>query len=568
MLCIASAVTGLTACGSGHLGRVSDAATPPAVDAAADAAAPPDVDAAALPDVDAATAPDGLALTPPMGWNTWYGLHCDGYNEQVLHEIADAMVSTGLRDAGYRYLIIDDCWQVSRNAQGVIVPDPAKFPSGMAALADYVHARGLKLGIYTDVGPKTCKSRPGSLHHEVQDAATYASWGVDFIKEDWCFNTGLTASVQYQKMKDAIAQTDRPMVLSICNWGQQATWEWAPHIGQLWRTTADVGPTWAGISRNLTRSGRLAAIAGPGGWNDPDFIVAGLQKATAEEYKTQFTMWAMMAAPLVLSADLRHIDPATLAMVKNPEVIAIDQDPRGVQGTIVGLDGGIQIWAKPLATDGSRAVALYNPGTTAQSGTVHWSELGLADGSYPIRDPLNHKDLGSMSSYTATVPPHGAALIVVAGAEVNPPHGDVEVSDLRWAYAASGWGPPERDKSNNGAGYDGNPLRLRGKTYAKGIGAHAPSRFRILLGGRCHHFHAVVGIDDEVGPGRGHASFEVLADGRQLYASPVVTSSSPALTIETSLDGAQVLELVARGADGSLDFDHVDWADARLSCDP
>jgi len=515
--------------------------------------------------VDAAMQPM-LAATPPMGWNTWYGFRCT-YDERSLRETADAMVASGLLGLGYEYLLIDDCWQTSRDANGVIIADPAKFPSGIKSLADYVHSRGLKLGIYTDVGSKTCQSLPGSLDHEELDASTYASWGIDFIKEDWCFTDGLTASVQYRKMKDAIDRTGRPMVFNICNWGEQSPWEWAPDISQLWRTTGDINDSWAAMIGNFDLSSRHAAVAGPGRWNDPDYLQAGRGGATLEEYKTQVSLWAIAAAPLVLSMDVRRLDPAVAQLVTNPEVLAIDQDPRGVQGTIAVPGTALQVWSKPLE-QGSRAVAILNRTTSAMNATVKWSDLGLADGSYLVRDVWNRRDLGTLPSFSASVPAHGTVLIKVTGAEALPPRGDAYASDLRWAYAASGWGPAERDHSNGLDGLDGGTIRLRGQAYTKGIGAHAESRIRIGLGGRCHRFRSDAGIDDEVGAGRGAATFEVWADGQMLYQSQSVTSSSAVLSIDVPLDGKNVLELVVHGNGRDVDFDHVDWANARVSCDP
>jgi alpha-galactosidase len=528
-------------------------------------ASPSDVSPSDGPSPDA-SAPI-LAATPPMGWNSWYGFRCS-YNEQIVRETADAMVATGLRDQGYLYVALDDCWQSTRDAAGKIVADPVKFPSGMAALADYVHGRGLKLGVYTDVGPMTCKGLPGSYNHEVQDAATYAAWGVDLIKEDWCYHTGLDARTQYRKMQDAIARTHRPMVLSICNWGEQSPWEWAPAVGQLWRTTPDIADNWSYVLRNLDASSRYAAIAGPGHWNDPDFLQVGLGALTTEEYRSQVSLWAVMSAPLILSMDLRRLSPDAATLVANPEVIAVDQDARGAQGTVVATHGSVQVWSKPLEP-GARAVVLFNrDSAAAPQATVSWLDLGLADGAATVRDLWAHRDLGPSTELATAVPAHGVVMVKVTGREADPPRGTAFISDLRWAYAASGYGPAERDRSNNGLALDGNPIRLRGQVYPKGLGVHAESRLRIHVAARCTKLHAVAGIDDEVGPGHGSVVFEVWADGARAYRSPIVTSSSPALAIEVPLERPEVLELVVRGGGVDVNFDHADWADARVICDP
>src|SRR5215469_1690113 len=208
-----------------------------------------------------------MAQTPPMGWNSWNHFHCNVSDSMIRGEV-DAMVSSGMRDAGYRYIVIDDCWQTSRDAHGTIVADSTRFPNGIKALADYVHSRGLEFGIYTDAGRQTCKGRPGTLDHEQQDATTYAAWGVDYVKEDWCRAEGLDPRVQYEKFRAALAHTKRPIVFSICEWGVNRPWEWAPGIGNLWRTTEDISDTWSSMLDNLDMSTQHASVGGPGGWND------------------------------------------------------------------------------------------------------------------------------------------------------------------------------------------------------------------------------------------------------------------------------------------------------------
>jgi len=239
-----------------------------------------------------------------MGWNSWNKFACD-VSEQLIREIADAMVSSGLKAAGYQYVNIDDCWQVSRDAQGNIVADPARFPSGIKALADYVHSKGLKLGLYTDAGRLTCQKRPGSFDHELQDAKTYASWGVDYVKVDWCYSEGLDPEVQYAKVRDALAQAGRPIVFSICNWGVKAPWRWGPKTGNLWRTTGDISDKYDSMSLIGFSQNGLEKFAGPGHWNDPDMLEVGNGGMDRDEYRTHMALWALLAAPLLAGNDLR-----------------------------------------------------------------------------------------------------------------------------------------------------------------------------------------------------------------------------------------------------------------------
>jgi alpha-galactosidase len=252
---------------------------------------------------EAAAAPL-LAPVPPMGFNTWNRFGCN-VDEALIRETADAMAETGMRDAGYRYLVIDDCWQVERGTDGRIVADPRKFAGGMKALADYVHSKGLLFGLYTDIGPKTCAGRPASQGFFDIDAATYAEWGVDYVKVDWCHCDDLDAPTEYARFRDALRRTGRPIVLSICEWGRNDPWKWAKGVGQLWRTTADIGDNWASVVYIIGANSRHAAAAGPGGWNDPDMLEVGNGGMTYDEYKTHFSLWAIMAAPLMASSTRR-----------------------------------------------------------------------------------------------------------------------------------------------------------------------------------------------------------------------------------------------------------------------
>ena len=359
---------------------------------------------------------DALALTPPMGFNTWNRFACN-VSEDLVKGIADAMVSSGMRDAGYQYVVIDDCWQVSRDsATGRIVADPQRFPGGMRALADYVHSRGLKFGLYTDAGRRTCEGRPGSYRSYEIDARTYAEWGVDYTKVDWCYSDSLNARAQYTEFRDALRAAGRPVVFSICEWGSNRPWEWAQGVGHLWRTTGDIGDRWSSFIGILDRSAAHARAAGPGGWNDPDMLEVGNGGMTAEEYRAHFSLWAIMAAPLIAGNDIRAMSDTTREILTNREVIAVDQDSLGVQGWLVSQPRpDLQVWVKPLR-DGSRAVALFNRTEAPAEIAVGWSAIGLASGPASVRDLWAHRDLGSFAGrYAALVPSHGVVMVRIAG---------------------------------------------------------------------------------------------------------------------------------------------------------
>jgi len=364
-----------------------------------------------LPPASAQTS-SSLAKTPPMGWNSWNKFGCN-VSDKLIREMADAMISSGMQAAGYQYVNIDDCWQVSRDTQGTIVADPARFPSGINALADYVHSKGLKLGIYTDAGTGTCEKRPGSLNHEVQDAKTYASWGIDYVKIDWCNAEGLDPEVQYAKLRDALAQSGRPIVFSICNWGVKAPWRWGPATGNLWRTTGDINDTYDRMSLIGFGQNGLEKFAGPGHWNDPDMLEVGNGGMKRDEYRTHLALWALLAAPLLAGNDLRSMSPETKDLLTNSEVIAVDQDSKGVQGHRVWEEGPLETWAKPLA-DGSHAVGLFNRSEASIKMTLDFKAIG-APTSAKLRDLLDHKDLGTFqNSYSAEVPTHGVVLVKVS----------------------------------------------------------------------------------------------------------------------------------------------------------
>jgi alpha-galactosidase len=364
---------------------------------------------------------NGLALTPPMGWNSWNKFGCD-IDEAKVRGVAAAMASNGMRDAGYSYVVIDDCWQGKRDDHGDIQPDPKRFPSGVKALADFVHSKGLKFGIYSDAGAMTCAKRPGSQGHEYQDAAQYERWGVDYLKYDWCYTGTRNAEEAYATMADALAATGRPIILSICEWGTAKPWLWAKDIGNLWRTTGDITDLWEGkrdyalgVTNILDLQADLYPYSGPGHWNDPDMLEVGNGGMTEDEYRAHFGMWAMLAAPLIAGNDVRAMDAQTRAILLAPEIIAIDQDPLGRQARRVWKDGAREIWARDLA-DGSRAVALLNRGTAPAEIAIDWARIGYpARLTATVRDLWARKDLGRRTaSYATSVRPHDAVIIRIA----------------------------------------------------------------------------------------------------------------------------------------------------------
>jgi alpha-galactosidase len=369
-----------------------------------------------------APAAEPLALTPPMGWNSWNKFGCN-VSEALIRRTADALVTSGMKDAGYEYVVIDDCWQVARDAAGTIVADPERFPSGIQALADYVHARGLKLGIYSDAGTMTCAKRPGSKDHEAQDARSYAAWGVDYLKYDWCNSAGQDTRDSYAKMSQALGASGRPIVFSICEWGSTKPWLWAQGVGQLWRATGDIqdcwdcGKSWGGmgVAHIIDQVAELYPFAGPGHWNDPDMLEVGNGGLTLPESRAHFSFWALLAAPLMAGNDLEAMTGEIREILTNREVIAVDQDPLGMQGRKVADDGPREVWMKPLA-DGSRAVILFNRGSEPSTVSAAWEAIGVfPGGKASVRDLWLHADLGSFEGgFQAKVEPHGVAMVRVS----------------------------------------------------------------------------------------------------------------------------------------------------------
>lgn len=501
------------------------------------------------------------AATPPMGWNSWNLFACD-IDEALVEETAEALVDTGLAAAGYRYVNIDDCWQVDRTALGVIVEDPVTFASGMGALADKVHALGLKFGVYTCAGPKTCQLRPGSYQFEQQDMQTYADWGVDYVKVDWCSAEDMNAKERFGLFRDAIAATGREILLSICNWGFQDPWIWGPTTGALWRTSGDIFDHVIGYNICLESAEPLAAFARPGHWNDPDMLEVGNGGMTDNDYRAHFSLWAMLAAPLLAGNDVRKMDEATREILLNAEVVAVDQDPSGLQAVVLDRQGKVKVYGRPLTLDGLRAVAFYNTDQlAAQMGVVTWAQVGLQPGDATVRDLWKHEELGSFANkFEVEVAPGAVVLVTIQGQEFEPT-ADMPLSKHPWKYAAGFPTAVRKDQATNKGA-----LSLEGTTYTTGLGMPGAARVVWHLGGQCSRFAAKVGLDDAADTSA-TVTFQVFSDGALRYDSGIVTSHGSATDVSVDLVGARELELVVTPASDSADSDMADWAEARIECE-
>ena len=373
-----------------------------------------------------------LALTPPMGWNSW-NKFAGNINESLIRQTADAMATNGMRDAGYVYVVVDDCWEaMARDKLGNIVADPKKFPGGMKALGDYLHAKGFQFGIHNCAGTKTCAGFPGGRGHEFQDALTYASWGVDFLKYDWCEHGTADSRETYKTMRDGLATAGRPIVFSLCEWGDTKPWLWAKDIGHLWRTTGDIyncfdcihsNDTWNafGAMQILDKQDGLREYAGPGHWNDPDMLEVGNGMAVNEE-RAHFSMWCMLAAPLIAGNDMQTMSAKTRGVLTNPEAIAVDQDKLGIQGFKYSAKDGVETWFKPLA-GGDWAMTILNRSPNAQKISFDWAnekvsdtlakrDANFATTTYGLRDLWLKKDVGTTKEIlSAEIPAHDALML-------------------------------------------------------------------------------------------------------------------------------------------------------------
>jgi alpha-galactosidase len=369
----------------------------------------------------AAAAGAASAPLPQMGFNNWNSTHCrDEFDEAMIRGVADKFISLGLKDAGYTYVNVDDCWaNWQRDKDGSLQANPKRFPSGIKALAAYVHEKGLKFGLYSSAGTSTCeplqenRGFPGGLGHEKQDAATFASWDVDYLKYDNCNNQKVDAHKRYLDMANALRATHRPIFFSMCEWGENKPWLWAgkpPVSAQSWRTTGDITDTYASMLKIFKQNVVLDKYASLGHWNDPDMLEVGNGGMTDVEYRSHFSLWAIMASPLLVGTDIRKIKPDALEILLNKEVIAVDQDPLGVQGKQVRDADGIHVIVKPMK-DGSRAVAVFNETDAAVDASVAATEIGLKTaGKYKVRDLWQHTDASGDGSIKVNLPAHAIAM--------------------------------------------------------------------------------------------------------------------------------------------------------------
>lgn len=634
---------------------------------------------------------DGQAITPPMGFNDWNAFGCD-VSAKLIKETADEFASTGLKDAGYKYVNIDDCWMThERDPQtGRLVPDPVKFPDGIKAVADYVHSKGLKIGIYEDAGSQTCARYPGSLGHETVDAQTFADWKIDYLKYDNCNNEGSTTTGQYidryKAMGDALKATGRDIIYSICEWGVNDPWKWAGTYGHLWRTTGDINDSWGSMLSILKANAGLDAYAKPGAWNDPDMLEVGNGGMTDTEYRTHFSMWAEMAAPLLIGTDLRTASDATMDIYLNKDVIAVDQDSLGKQGKEIESANGLHVFAKPLA-NGDVSVALFNETDSAATIDTSADAVGIADHQvYNLKDLWSKQVKQTTGQIAASVPSHGTVMYRVsasrkdtslqpqtaltisapqayeggpsvvepgqavkvtatfendgvtpvknantvisapdgwtvradgktkvaklaAGASqktrwtVTAPSGlragtykiaastsylwgsryqtsvsastnllqatpvsDGQLGDASWVSSTNGWGPVERNTSNGEkAAGDGKPITVQGQVFDHGLGVNSPSEIVYYLGKKCSTVSAQVGVDDEVGERGNTVGFEIWVDGAKAASTTAASDEAPK-PLSTSVDGASFVTLKATDGGDGMNYDHADWADAKVVC--
>ncbi len=354
-----------------------------------------------LPVTVAARKFKGLAPTPPMGWNSW-NTFGTSINEKLIKEMAEALISSGMQQAGYTYIVLDDGWEArTRDKQGNLVCDPRKFPGGMKALGDYLHEKGFKFGVHNCAGTKTCAGYPGGRGHEFQDARAYASWGVDYLKYDWCSHGTANAEETYKTMRDALYAAGRPIVFSLCEWGNNKPWLWAKDVGHLWRTTGDITDCYdcqdvyaMGWKFILASQVGLEKYAGPDHWNDPDMLEVGNPGLSFVESRAHFSLWCILAAPLMAGNDVRKMSDEVKGILTNEEVIAIDQDPLGKQGYQFMIHPGKEIWVRELS-DGDWAVCFFNNSDNTVKIRVKWTHLSFLKGKYKIRDLWQKKDIGT-----------------------------------------------------------------------------------------------------------------------------------------------------------------------------
>jgi len=408
-------------------------------------------------------AEDGLALTPPMGWYPWNEFGQGPQNEKLIKETVDALISSGMKDAGYVYVGPDEGICFSRGAYGKLTSNLERYPSGLRGLGDYIHQRGLKYALYTDAGARTCsKAMPGTEDHEFDDMAAFAAWRADYLKVDWCNTQGLAqhspaahnvapdkqdVAAAYAKLRDAQQAAGRPIIFSLCSWGVGEPWEWGASVGHLWRTTGDIcspgKANWSTAMKNAAANEKLYAAAGPGHWNDPDMLITGMDGMSEIQNRSFFSLWCMMAAPLIAGNDLRKMTASTIEILTNREAIGIDQDPLGIQGHIVRREGLAEIWAGKRLFDGSQAVLVFNAGTAPAEVRVTWPDIGSTESAaLYVRNLWTHRTTGPhRGGLTVTVPPSDVAMLRISKSRAFPVP-PVIVADSYWlSFRVTASGP-------------------------------------------------------------------------------------------------------------------------------
>jgi len=546
-------------------------------------------------------ATNGLCLTPPMGWSEWnlfYGYTStwymvegvrQGYDQDSVVGMMDAMKTNGMQALGYT-LILPDVAMVATRSNGVWVQNYSYFPNGLPWLADYAHTNGFRFGVYGSLGmwnpTNTCDptgpGRCGSTGYEVSDALQWAAWGMDYLKYDYMTVSTNPAPVDYARMRDALAACGRPVVYNVCYGTFHPDW---PRLGNTWRTTRDIYRAWASVSNNLAVNSRYYHYAGPGHFNDPDMLEVGNKNwpnnnvpvFTPEEHFSHFALWCIMAAPLIAGNDVRHMDAYTASILTAPELIAVDQDAAGIQGHCVAKDNGVEIWLKPLGSFGSGrcAVALFNPGTTAASVTVHWTNVLLRPGPVSVRDLFLRQDLGTFTeSFTTNVNAHGTVMLGLIGPAFGEP---CFLSDLAMTNLTSGL--LRRDLSASG-----QTMTLSLVPYLKGLGMMSPASATFALTavpgtanpnpagadgrldfplprppGRPARFVADIAIHDSSPTGA--ARFHVFLDGTEVFQSDVITNTTSPQTINLDVTDRTTITLAVTSVSGTVD---ASWGDARV----
>lgn len=521
---------------------------------AGDAAAPDPGDCSAQVPADL------LLARPLLGWDGYNAFQCAAeLDEAKVKANAQALLDSGMQAAGYRYINLDKCWQKdARDAAGNRIFDPVRLPSGIDGLSSWIHERGFSLGVF--VNNADCGVGPAADGYEAEDAKSFEAWNIDYVKYVACVPVVQANVERYEK---AVSGAARPIALGLT---APPFAEWMSRTAQLWRSGENIQATWDSVTAAIDVATKLAAYARPGSFNDLDMLEIG-NGLTVSESRVEFSVWSILSAPLLAGNDLSTMDVATRDVLSNTDLIALDQDPLGLQAALVQSENGVDVLAKPLEGCGARGAVLWNRGDAGATITLRWSDLWLAPGSATVRDLWQHAELATdADGITLNVPPHDAVALRVVGVEPALPRGDAFLSDLAWTYAVNGYGPVELDASNGQqAAGDGAKLSLHGSTYAKGIGVNGPSLIRYRLGQACSRFQADIGIDDETA-GRGSAQFEVWADGAKLFDSGVLTPNSAPIELDLDISGKRELRLFVGIGGDDFGYDHADWANARVVC--